>query len=181
MRLLLFVSELRKEIKAKRCEWLYFFAEIFLLSFDSDLIKLFNISRIAKGTKHRTGSNANALTRCCVLLYFIACAENDVKKTNCRHCGWCVGESGGIGFTPHTQPGVLFSGIMSRTHSVHANFSRVFATKPWVSVGITHLDVFNNANVRIDVAVDAISTSGFHCLRMGLHSQCLCICLLGGL
>ncbi|PVD28020.1 hypothetical protein C0Q70_10601 [Pomacea canaliculata] len=95
--------------------------------------------------------------------------ENDVKKTNCRHCGWCVGESGGIGFTPHTQPGVLFSGIMSRTHSVHANFSRVFATKPWVSVGITHLDVFNNANVRIDDA-----------MHMEIHCGALPLCRLVG-
>ncbi|PVD27998.1 hypothetical protein C0Q70_10575 [Pomacea canaliculata] len=73
-----------------------------------------------------------------------------------------TGESGVVGFAPHAQPNVIASnGGQSRTHRVHINFARPFASTPWVSLGMSEVDEYNTANLRIVLGVDAVSTSGF--------------------
>lgn len=67
-----------------------------------------------------------------------------------------------VGFAPHAQPNVIASnGGQSRTHRVHINFARPFASTPWVSLGMSEVDEYNTANLRIVLGVDAVSTSGF--------------------
>ncbi|XP_025091647.1 uncharacterized protein LOC112562563 isoform X2 [Pomacea canaliculata] len=67
-------------------------------------------------------------------------------------------ESGVKHFSPHDQPS---DGSLWRTKTDHVDFTRPFTTKPTVAIGITSLDVSNWSNLRIQVRVGTISTSGF--------------------
>lgn len=73
-----------------------------------------------------------------------------------------AGESGVVRFSPHAQANVIApDGNQSRTHTIHINFARPFATTPWVSIGMSEIDGYNTANLRISLSADGVSTSGF--------------------
>ncbi|PVD28001.1 hypothetical protein C0Q70_10578 [Pomacea canaliculata] len=62
--------------------------------------------------------------------------QNELGVLRAKRC-----ESGVVGFAPHAQANVIApDGNQSRTHTIHINFARPFATTPWVSIGMSEID-----------------------------------------